>query len=37
LGALTAAIEAFEGDEFSARGHVGDDSRPRARPSALPA
>jgi hypothetical protein len=37
LGALAAAIEAFESDKFSARGHVGDDSRPRARPSALQA
>ena len=28
LGALAAAIETFERDKFSARGHVGNDSRP---------
>jgi len=27
LRALAAAIETFEGDKFSPRGHVGDDSR----------
>jgi hypothetical protein len=30
LRALAAAVEAFEGDEFSARGHVGNDSRQKA-------
>ena len=27
LGALAAAVETFEGNKFSARGHVGNDSR----------
>ena len=27
LSALAAAVETFEGNKFSARGHVGDDSR----------
>jgi hypothetical protein len=27
LRALAAAVETFEGNKFSARGHVGDDSR----------
>ncbi len=27
LGALAAPVETFEGNEFSACGHVGDDSR----------
>ena len=30
LGALPAAVETFEGDELSARGHVGNDSRQTA-------
>jgi hypothetical protein len=31
LRALATAVEAFEGDEFSTRGHVGNDSRLRTR------
>src|SRR4029077_4794549 len=31
LSALAAAVEAFESDKFSARRHVGDDSRLRCR------
>jgi hypothetical protein len=36
LRALAAAIETFEGNKFSARGHVGNDSR-RANSQCPPA